>query len=200
MQQPLNRSRPEKQGLYNPANEHDSCGVGFVVKIDGIKSHEIITSGLKILRNLTHRGAVGADPKAGDGAGILLQLPDDFFRSRIRQTLPAAGHYAVGMLFMPNSPTGQAEAKGVVERYVLEEGQTVVAWRKVPVNNADLGESVLPSEPAIWQVVVGRGADLATQDDFERKLFVIRKQIECHIRLSDMQGKLIFISRRYHRG
>ena len=192
MQQPLNRSRPEKHGLYNPANEHDSCGVGFVVNIDGIKSHEIITSGLKILRNLTHRGAVGADPKAGDGAGILLQLPDDLFRSRIRQTLPAAGHYAVGMLFMPNSPTGQAEAKGVVERYVLEEGQTVVAWRKVPVNNADLGESVLPTEPAIWQVVVGRGADLATQDDFERKLFVIRKQIECHIRLSDMQGKADF--------
>ena len=192
MQQPLNRSRPEKHGLYNPANEHDSCGVGFVVNIDGIKSHEIITSGLKILRNLTHRGAVGADPKAGDGAGILLQLPDDFFRSRIRQTLPAAGHYAVGMLFMPNSPTGQAEAKGVVERYVLEEGQTVVAWRKVPVNNANLGESVLPTEPAIWQVVVGRGADLATQDDFERKLFVIRKQIECHIRLSDMQGKADF--------
>ncbi len=192
MQQPLNRSRPEKHGLYNPANEHDSCGVGFVVNIDGIKSHEIITSGLKILRNLTHRGAVGADPKAGDGAGILLQLPDEFFRSRIRQTLPAAGHYAVGMLFMPNSPTGQAEAKGVVERYVLEEGQTVVAWRRVPVNNADLGESVLPTEPAIWQVVVGRGADLATQDDFERKLFVIRKQIECHIRLSDMQGKADF--------
>ena len=98
----------------------------------------------------------------------------------------------MGMLFMPNSPTGQAEAKGVVERYVLEEGQTVVAWRKVPVNNADLGESVLPTEPAIWQVVVGRGADLATQDDFERKLFVIRKQIECHIRLSDMQGKADF--------
>ncbi len=95
MQQPLNRSRPEKHGLYNPANEHDSCGVGFVVNIDGIKSHEIITSGLKILRNLTHRGAVGADPKAGDGAGILLQLPDN-------QNFFAAGS---GKRFLPQDTT-----------------------------------------------------------------------------------------------
>jgi len=189
MQHPMNGSRPKKQGLYDPANEHDSCGVGFVVNIDGVKSHEIITSGLTILRNLTHRGAVGADPKAGDGAGILLQLPDEFFRNRMGETLPASGHYAVGMLFMPASLAGQAEAKGVVERYVLDEGQTVIAWRRVPVNNAGLGESVLPTVPAIWQVVVGRGAGLATQDDFERKLFVIRKQIERHTQLSDIRGK-----------
>ncbi len=192
MQYPRSASRPQKQGLYDPANEHDSCGVGFIVNMDGVKSHEIITSGLRILDNLTHRGAVGADPKAGDGAGILLQMPDQFFRSRIGQALPASGHYAVGMLFMPVSPAGQAEAKGVVERYVLDEGQTIITWRKVPVDNSGLGESVLPTEPAIWQVVVGRGADLATQDDFERKLFVIRKQIERHIRLSDIRGKADF--------
>lgn len=192
MPQPLNGSFPKKHGLYNPENEHDSCGVGFVVNIDGRKSHEIINNGLEILRNLTHRGAVGADPKAGDGAGILLQLPDAFFRSRIEEPLPAAGHYAVGMLFMPRSPVGQTEAKGVVERYILAEGQTIIAWRKVPVNNTDLGESVLPTEPEIWQVVVRRGPDLKTRDDFERKLFVIRKQIERHIRLSDISGKADF--------
>ena len=189
MQYPQPVTRSQKQGLYDPANEHDACGVGFVVNINGAKSHQIITDGLKILRNLAHRGAVGADPKAGDGTGILLQLPDEFFRSKIDAALPASGHYAVGMLFMPASPAGQAEAKGVVERYVLEEGQTIIAWRKAPVNNSDLGASVLPTEPAIWQVVVGRAAGLATQDEFERKLFVIRKQIERHIRLSDIRGK-----------
>ena len=188
----LSGNYPEKQGLYDSVNEHDSCGVGFIVNIEGHKSHEIVNNGLEILRNLTHRGAVGADPKAGDGAGILLQIPDAFFRSVVDETLPEVGHYAVGMLFMPNSPAGQAEARGVVERYVLDEGQTIICWRKVPVNNKNLGKSVLPTEPVIWQVIVGRGKNVKSQDDFERKLFVIRKQIERRIFSSDIQEKSDF--------
>ncbi len=183
---------PELDGLYSPAHEHDSCGVGFVVNIDGGKSHRIIEHGLQILRNLTHRGAVGADPRAGDGAGILLQIPDKFFRAQVSVELPQPGHYAVGMIFMPNSPAGQAEARGVVERYILDEGQLVLEWRRVPVNNSSLGTSVLPTEPDIWQVVVGRSETLASQDDFERTLFVIRKQIERRIDLSDIEDKSDF--------
>ena len=179
-------------GLYSPAHEHDSCGVGFVVNIKGNASHEIVQNGLQILRNLTHRGAVGADPKAGDGAGILLQIPHRFFKKVMDVELPDPGWYAVGMVFMPRSRAGQAEARGVVERYVLDEGQNVIAWRKVPVDNSDLGESVRPTEPEVWQVFVGRDPALQTRDDFERKLFVIRKQIERRIRESDIAGKSDF--------
>ena len=188
----MNKNFPKKQGLYDCKNEHDACGVGFVVNIDGRKSHRIIENGLEILRNLAHRGAVGADPKAGDGAGMLLQLPDKFFRSKIAMDLPKAGHYAVGMIFMPRSQSGQAEARGIVERYILDEGQTVLAWRKVPVQNKNLGYSVKPTEPEVWQVVVGRSSQLKDQDDFERKLFVIRKQIERRISQSDIDGKSDF--------
>ncbi len=179
-------------GLYNPENEHDACGVGFVVNIDGSKNHQIIEKGLEILKNLAHRGAVGADPNAGDGAGILLQLPDLFFRTVLSVDLPEVGHYAVGMVFMPKTRAGQAEAKGVVERYILDEGQDVLGWRKVPVNNANLGVSVLPTEPDIWQIVVGRNAKITNQDEFERKLFVIHKQVERRIEQSDIEGKSDF--------
>ena len=172
---------PPKQGLYDPAREHDACGVGFVVNIDGRKSHEIITNGLEILNNLSHRGAVGADPMAGDGAGMLVQLSDPFFEGEVRFELPAAGDYAVGMIFMPRTRADLAEAKGVVEQYVFEEGQRVLGWRRVPVNNENLGESVLPTEPAVWQVFIARGPVCADQAAFERKLFIIRKQIEKRI-------------------
>jgi glutamate synthase (NADPH/NADH) large chain len=184
--------RQFKFGLYDSNNEHDSCGVGFVANINGERSYKIVENGLRILKNLTHRGAVGADPKAGDGAGILLQIPDKFFRSALQSKLPKSGEYAIGMLFMPAALAGQAEAKGVVERYILAEGQQVLEWRKVPVNNSDLGESVLPTEPSIWQVIVGRGESVESQDEFERKLFVIRKQIERRIEESDIEGKSDF--------
>ena len=181
-----------KFGLYDPKNEHDACGVGFVANINGKSSHKIIQDGLQILKNLTHRGAVGADPKAGDGAGILIQMPDRFFRTVIESELPSKGSYAVGMIFMPASPAGQAEARGVVERYILDEKQVVLGWRRVPVNNGNLGESVLPTEPVIWQVIVGCGKNISDQDEFERKLFVIRKQIERRIDESDIEGKSDF--------
>ncbi|WP_423905691.1 glutamate synthase large subunit [Candidatus Spongiihabitans sp.] len=212
----MNSLSPTKQGLYHPKNEHDSCGVGFVANIDGRKSHQIIENGLEILKNLTHRGAVGADPNAGDGAGVLLQISDEFFRKVIPVDLPDPGFYAVGMVFMPQSTlrnpnilkergaritkrgktdqaqTGWAEAKGIVERYILDEGQSVLCWRRVTVNNSSLGASVLPTEPDIWQVIVGRDRRLEHQDDFERKLFVIRKQIEKRIRQSDIEGNTEF--------
>lgn len=197
--------QPIKQGLYDPKHEHDSCGVGFVANIDGHKSHQIIQNGLQILENLTHRGAVGADPNAGDGAGLLLQISDEFFRKAMPIDLPDVGFYAVGMVFMPptlsepepsqiepsqteSMQTGTTIAKTIVEKCILDEGQSVLGWRRVPVNNSNLGTSVLPTEPDIWQVFVGRDRSLEQQDDFERKLFVIRKQIEKQIRQSAIQA------------
>ncbi|MDD9857098.1 MAG: glutamate synthase large subunit, partial [Gammaproteobacteria bacterium] len=192
---------PPPQGLYDPAREHDACGVAFVVDIGGGKRRKIIDDGLEILKNLSHRGAVGADPLAGDGAGLLLQLPERFFAEAAAFDLPGAGQYAVGMLFMP--PAAVAESKAVVERYARAEGAGVLGWREVPVDNSGLGPSVLPTEPAIWQVFISRGDhtnarapasadDSAASDAFERKLFVIRKQIENHIRESGLPGAADF--------
>ena len=181
---------PPKQGLYDPANEHDACGVGFVADIKGRKSHEIIEQGLTILERLTHRGAVGADPKAGDGAGILLQMPDAFLRKSVDFELPPEGEYAVGMLFLPRNDESRESAVELVERIVTAEGQAVLGWREVPVNNEDLGESVKPTEPVIRQVFVG--SNCVDQAAFERKLFVIRKQIENQVRESGLEGKESF--------
>jgi glutamate synthase (NADPH/NADH) large chain len=183
---------PAKQGLYDPRNEHDACGVGFVVDIKGRRSHRIVQQGLAILERLTHRGAVGADPKAGDGAGILLHLPDQFFRAVVAFDLPEAGAYAVGMLFLPRDEAAKAGAETIVDRFVEEEGQTIIGWRDVPVNNSDLGHSVIPTEPVIRQVFIGRGSNCADQAAFERKLFVIRKQIDKVIRESELKEREAF--------
>ena len=169
---------PVRSGLYDPRNEHDACGVGFVAHIKGIKSHRIVSQGLEILLNLDHRGAVGADPLASDGAGILIQLPDAFLRAEMANvgvTLPPAGEYGVGMVFLPRSPHGRAVCQEWVEQYIAEEGQTVLGWRDVPVDSSGLGESVKAVEPVIRQVFIGRGPDTPDSDTFERKLFVIRK-------------------------
>jgi glutamate synthase (NADPH/NADH) large chain len=188
---------PEKQGLYDPRNEHDACGVGFIAHIKGHKSHDIIRQGLEILRNLTHRGAVGADPLAGDGAGILIQTPDAFLRDECAKTgitLPAAGHYGVGMVFLPRSPEHRQTCETIVEDTIRAEGKTLLGWRDVPVNSEVLGESVKTIEPVIRQVFVGRGDDCRDQDAFERKLFVIRKQIDNKIRdLNLAEGKMFYI-------
>ncbi|MBL3599948.1 MAG: glutamate synthase large subunit [gamma proteobacterium endosymbiont of Lamellibrachia anaximandri] len=179
---------PPKQGLYDPANEHDACGVGFVANIKGNKSHQIVRQGLEILDRLTHRGAVGADPKAGDGAGILLQLPDAFFRAQVDFSLPEAGEYAIGMLFLPQNEASRNECEETVEKLVTAEGQSVIGWRDVPVDNSGLGYSVVPTEPVVRQIFVSRGDNCVDQDAFERKLFVIRKQIEKLIRAVEMEG------------
>ncbi|MEE9195907.1 MAG: glutamate synthase central domain-containing protein, partial [Alphaproteobacteria bacterium] len=176
---PIPVGLPQAQGLYDPRNEHDSCGIGFIANIKNRKSHEIVRQGIQILINLDHRGAVGADPLAGDGAGILLQLPDRFFREEAETlgfTLPAVGDYAVGMVFLPRNPSGLEACTKSIEGAVKAEGQEVLGWREVPVDNSYLGDSVKPIEPIIRQVFIGRGGNCADTDAFERKLFVVRKQ------------------------
>jgi glutamate synthase (NADPH/NADH) large chain len=180
-----------RQGLYDPRNEHDSCGVGFVAHIKGKKSHAIVARGLQILINLDHRGAVGADPLAGDGAGILIQIPDAFLRAVLpaqRITLPNPGDYAVGQVFLPKAPAAAKGCMALVEKFVAEEGQQLLGWRDVPVNRVGLGETVKACEPWVRQVIVGRGAMTKPGDAFERKLFVIRKLAENAARENDVDG------------
>ena len=169
---------PLAQGLYDPAREHDACGVGFVAHIKGKKSHSIVEQGLQILKNLTHRGAVGADPLAGDGAGILLQIPDTFLREELsnqRVKLPPAGQYGVGMVFLPQEPASRLACEYEIERAIKEEGQTLLGWRDVPCDNTGLGDSVRKIEPVIRQVFIGRGRGVTVTDALERKLYIIRK-------------------------
>jgi len=176
---------PAKQGLYDPRNEHDACGVGFIAHIKGNKSNHIIQQGLELLRNLTHRGAVGADPLAGDGAGILIQTPDAFLREEAAKrgiSLPPVGEYGVGMVFLPKIEGERAKCENILTGFIQAEGQTVLGWRDVPVDNKGLSESVKAVEPFIRQIFIGRGLNTQTQDAFERKLFVIRKQAENAVR------------------
>ncbi|TVQ86649.1 MAG: glutamate synthase large subunit, partial [Chromatiaceae bacterium] len=176
------RAFPPAQGLYDPAHERDSCGVGFVCNIKNQKSHHIVRQGLEILERLTHRGAVGADPKAGDGAGILVQIPDAFLRASVGFELPPPGQYGVGMMFLPKDAEARALVQAAVERHLDEGGQQVLGWREVPVDSGGLGASVLPTEPAVCQVFIGCGDNCPDQDAFERKLFVIRKRMDNDIR------------------
>ncbi|MCG5515757.1 MULTISPECIES: glutamate synthase large subunit [unclassified Ectothiorhodospira] len=173
---------PPEQGLYDPSLERDACGVGFVCHIRNEKSHRIVAQGLEILERINHRGAVGADPKAGDGAGILVQIPDAFFRSKVGFDLPEVGRYGVGVIFLPQDAGLREQMQTIIEKHIQEGGQTVLGWRDVPVDNSDLGESVLPSEPVVRQVFIGRGDNCPDQDAFERKLFVIRKRMDNDIR------------------
>ncbi len=176
---------PTRQGLYDPRNEHDACGVGFIVHIKGHKSHAIVSQGLELLRNLTHRGAVGADPFAGDGAGILIQMPDAFLRAECDKqglTLPAEGEYAVGMVFLPRDASDRASCETLFTDIIARENAVLLGWRDVPVDNQELGETAKVVEPFIRQVFIGHGEDCPDQDAFERKLFVIRKQVENAVR------------------
>ena len=173
-----------KQGLYNPQNEHDSCGVGFITNIHGRKSHRIVQQGLEILTNLTHRGATGYDPKLGDGAGLLIQMPDSFFREEIKnlkRELPQAGHYGVGMIFLPQSKSAREKCEAIISRMITEEGQAEIGWREVPVNNKNIANAARDVEPVTKQIIISRNKNCASQDDFERKLFVIRKRIEIEV-------------------
>jgi len=189
---------PAATGLYDPRNEHDACGIGFVANIHNKKSHKIIADGLKILENLEHRGAVGADPKAGDGAGILIQIPDAFLReeaAKLGFELPVEGEYAVGQFFLPMEEDARRRCIARVEKIVEDEGQVLLGWRDVPVDNSDLGVSVLPTEPYHMQLFIGRGANCADQEAFERKLFVIRKLCFNSIREEDpAYGEFFYIA------
>ncbi len=177
---------PHKQGLYDPRNEHDACGVGFVAHMKGVKSHQIVQDGLFILENLTHRGAVGADPLMGDGAGILVQIPDRFFREEMAVqgvSLPAAGDYAVGYVFMSQDPEKRAHFKSVIADVVKDEGQVLLGFRDVPVDNASLSKAphIAATEPFHVQVFIGKGDASASQEAFERYLFTLRKVISNRI-------------------
>ena len=169
---------PAASGLYDPRNEHDACGMGFVANIKGVKSHDIVQKGLRVLENLTHRGAVGADKLQGDGAGILIQIPDTFFRrecGKLKITLPAIGQYGVGMIFLPQEPASRMACEQAIERAIVAEGQVLLGWRDVPVDPTGLGEGVRAIQPVIRQVFIGRGSKDLDQDALERKLYVIRK-------------------------
>ncbi|MFD0669103.1 glutamate synthase-related protein [Ramlibacter sp. MAHUQ-53] len=172
-------SHLQEHGLYSSANEHDACGVGFVAHIKGKKTHEIVQQGLKILENLDHRGAVGADPLMGDGAGILIQIPDQLYREEMAQqgvTLPPQGEYGVGMIFLPKEHASRLACEQEMERAIKAEGQVLLGWRDVPVNREmPMSPAVREKEPILRQVFIGRGADVIVQDALERKLYVIRK-------------------------
>ncbi len=186
---------PPRQGLYDPANEHDACGVGFVANVKGRKSHEIIQQGLRILENLTHRGAVGADPLAGDGAGILMQTPDAFLREEcasLGMTLPEADFYGVGMIFLPSVDATREFCESLIEQTIAEEGQLLLGWRDVPTDNSGLGESVKAVEPVIRQVFIGRNEKCADTDAFERTLFIIRKRVEHAVHAAAKPGSETF--------
>ena len=183
-------NRPGRLGLYDPANEHDACGVGFVAHVKGHKNHAIIQQGLQILENLTHRGATGADPLAGDGAGILIQLPDAFLRSAMETqgvSLPALGEYGVGVFFLPQQTQDRNQCEQIVEKCIAEEGLKLLGWRDVPTSNNGLGEGVKEVEPTIRQAFIACGSLAADQDAFERKLFVVRKRAEHAVQALQLQ-------------
>ncbi|MEE2612435.1 MAG: glutamate synthase central domain-containing protein, partial [Acidobacteriota bacterium] len=175
---------PGVQGLYDPRLEHDACGVGFVVNIKGVRSHKLVDQALEVALNLLHRGACGCETNTGDGAGLLLQVPDKFLRretAALGFTLPATGEYGVGMLFLPRRMDERARIEALVTRIVAEEAQTLLGWRDVPTDDTPLGETARQGEPAMRQVFIGRGGGRGDGPDaqawFERKLYVIRKRI-----------------------
>ncbi|WP_280154306.1 glutamate synthase-related protein [Piscinibacter sp. XHJ-5] len=186
-----------ERGLYDPSREHDACGVGFVAHIKGIKAHGIVEQGLKILENLDHRGAVGADKLMGDGAGILIQIPDDYFRAEMAAQgveLPPFGEYGVGMIFLPKEHASRLACVQELERAVKAEGQVLLGWRDVPVDREmPMSPTVREKEPVIRQIFIGRGPDVIVPDALERKLYVIRKTAS-----SAIQALKLTHSREYY--
>ena len=182
---------PRAEGLYDPRYEHDACGVGFVVHIKGKKSHDIVAQGIQLLVNLEHRGAAGAEANSGDGAGILTQIPHKFFAKKaaeIKLTLPSAGDYGVGQMFLPLDKTEREAVRALFVKCAAECGQTIIGWRQVPTYNGNVGDSVKAVEPSHEQVFLLRGADAPDSAAFERKLYVVRKFAERSIRESGLPG------------
>ena len=175
----------QENGLYGPSHEHDACGVGFVAHIKGVKTHDIVRGAMKILENLDHRGAVGADKLMGDGAGILIQIPDTLYREEMAKLgveLPPPGEYGVGMIFLPKEHASRLACEQEMERAIKAEGQLLLGWRDVPINREmPMSPTVREKEPVLRQVFIGRGNDVIVQDALERKLFVIRKTASASI-------------------
>src|SRR5262245_3355254 len=182
---------PEAQGLYDPAHEHDACGVGFVVNMHGRRSHDIVRSGLQILVNLAHRGACGCDPLTGDGAGILTQIPHEFFMAKAGELgieLPPPGEYGLGAVFLPRHEEERRYCEQRLEAIVAEEGQRFLGWRDVPIDNDVLGPFAREVEPVIRQVFIALGDD-TPPDMLEWKLYVIRKRLELEIAASQLEQR-----------
>jgi glutamate synthase domain-containing protein 1 len=186
---------PPAQGLYDPAHEHDACGVGFVVDMKGRKSHAIVDQALQVLKNLLHRGACGCEVNTGDGAGILIQMPHAFLVrecGRLGFTLPAPRHYGAGLVFLPRDTAQAARGRAILESVVREEGQAVLGWRRVPTDDSPIGPSARSVEPVIEQVFIARAAGISDAQAFERKLYVIRKRVEHAVRTSDLADRGFF--------
>jgi glutamate synthase (ferredoxin) len=187
---------PKKQGLYDPGFEKDSCGVGFVCDIKGRESNSILKDALAVLRRLSHRGAVGADPKTGDGAGVLLQIPHQFLQkvaAEKRIKLPELGQYGTGLVFLPSNKEEQLRCKNIFKKIIKEEGQVFLGWRRVPVDSSVIGKAAKKSQPAIWHLFIKKGnLSGLNQLDFERKLYIIRRRIENSIWSTNLIQKSFF--------
>lgn len=187
-------SPPEAQGLYHPSFEHDNCGMGFVVNLSGTKTHDIVQKGIQILINLTHRGACGCDPETGDGAGILIQIPHEFFVrecAKLGFVLPAPGSYGVGMLFLPVEYSQRLLCEGMVESVAREEGLSVLGWRDTPLHGDSIGRQARATQPYIEQIFIQK-AEGMSQDEFERKLYVVRRRAESTVAASDLHERGFF--------
>lgn len=186
---------PEKQGLYEPDFEHDSCGVGFVCDIKGRKSNETILNSLEVLKRLSHRGATGADPKTGDGAGILIQMPHEFLAPRCKELeigLPGAGEYGAGLIFLPTREEERRYCKAVFTQFTMEEGLRLLGWRKVEVDDSSIGKTARGTQPAIEQVFIASDKKIRKQLELERMLYIVRKRVENTIRSSKLKQKNFF--------
>ena len=189
---------PSKQGLYDPQYEKDACGVGFVVNMKGQKSHAIIEQGIQVVENLSHRGACGCDPLTGDGAGLLIQIPHEFFvkeSSALRISLPEVGQYGVGFVFLPQKKEDRQECIRIFEAVVKAEEQIVLGWRDVPTHNGHIGRVAKEMEPVMRQIFIGRKSLKLSGDDFERKLYVIRRQVENQVKAAKLsQGNMFYVA------
>ncbi len=189
---------PTTQGLYDSRFEHDSCGVGFVCNIKGKKSNNIIRQGINVLYRLAHRGAVGADPKTGDGAGLLIQTPHEFFKKAAADnkiSLPGPGAYGSGLVFLPQDIREREFCKDVFEKTIKGHGQGFLGWRSVPTDDSDIGQGAKATQPVFEQIFIAKDKSLSGKLDFERKLYVIRKQVENVIRSSGLkEGKSFYIT------
>ena len=185
---------PEAQGLYRPEYEHDACGVGFICNIKGIKSHKVVTDALQILENLTHRGACGCDPETGDGAGMVVQMPDKFLRKKCGELgiqLPPVGDYGCGLVFLPTNPIERQECEQIFEKIIAAEGQKFLGWRDLKCDSSAIGETARKGEPFIRQIFIGR-AEQTSAEQFGVELYVIRKQAERAIREGSLEQKRFF--------
>ena len=186
---------PRAQGLYDPRFEHDSCGIGFVVDVQGRKSHAIVDQALQVLLNLEHRGACGCEKNTGDGAGILMQMPHGFLAEACGEAgfaLPGPGRYGAGLVFLPTDAAARRRCEELFERTAAEEGVAFLGWRTVPTDNSSLGATARAAEPVMRQVFVGRPEALEDDLAFERKLYVIRRRVENAVRASDIPGRRCF--------